>query len=140
MVYLRANRARYLIATGVGTVLFLAVLAPFVPIAAILLAGLAFGAFADFPIWPALRGPGDRLDIFIDATSICGPVKGSPFTIAQSEAVPFSAIDIPRSRENHLIGSYFALKDGRKLVVSRLAHPAGNVRRVFDEIRKHVQE
>jgi len=81
----------------------------------------------------------DRLDICIDDQTICGPVRDGVFGLAQPEVVPLSAIDLSRSRYNYAFGSYLALNDGRILVVSTLAHPARNIRRVFEAIAERTQ-
>jgi len=94
----------------------------------------------EFFLWTMRFGPDDRLDIFIDDRSICGPVKGGVFAFARPEAVPLSAVDLSRSRYRSLFGSYLALADGRRLIVSTMAHPAKNVRRVFEAVESRNRE
>ncbi|GMV91009.1 MAG: hypothetical protein AMXMBFR82_07870 [Candidatus Hydrogenedentota bacterium] len=54
--------------------------------------------------------------------------------------MPVDRIDLTRCRYNTMFGSYLALKDGRRLIVSSFAHSAENVRRVFEEVRRRVEK
>jgi hypothetical protein len=145
VVYIRGNLFRYLAICLAGPLCILVLLAPFVSGDALLMIFSALGIPLIFIDLFASRHAGemeflhsDRLDICIDAGTICGPVKNGVFGLAQPEVVPLDAIDLSCSRYNYVFGSYLALNDGRILVVSTLAHPARNVRRVFEEVRKRT--
>ncbi len=149
MVYVRANPIRYFVVFGtvagafalpalfVSRELFLVVLVFFW-----LMGELAIHAntlFGDTEPPEESLGKGG-MDIFIDERSICGPVKDGLFEFARPEAIPFDAIDLEHSQHSLLFGSYLALKDGRRMIVSSFAHSGENVRRVFEEVRRRVEK
>ncbi len=145
-VYVRANQLRYFIGVGLAIVFLPVILVAmasgdyllaFVGIP-VLSVDLAFLWFAGETEYEFLRS--DRLDIFVDEGFICGPVKDGLFELARPEAVSFDAIDLTRSQYSILLGSYLALKDGRRMIVSSFAHSAENVRRVFEEVRRRVEK
>lgn len=147
VVYTRGNLYRYLAICAAVPLCILALLAPIVSGEALLIiVSVGFGvalifidlAFLGFAPSDTQFLHSDRLDICIDDRTICGPVRDGMFGLAQPEVVPLDAIDLSCSRYSYVFGSYLALHDGRILVVSTLAHPARNVQRIFDEVRKRA--
>lgn len=152
MVYIKANEFRYLA---------LHLLIVFVPVAAVVIPlvvkadeSLVYGMFIAFDIsvtvfclrwlWTPAFGDSlthsDRFDVTIDERGVGGPIREWRFELARQEVVPVDTVDLSQSRYNTVLGSYLALKDGRRMIVSSFAHSAENVRLVFEEVRRRVEK
>lgn len=152
MVYIRANELRYLALHLL--IVFAVVFAVIVPLVVNSNESFGYALFIAFdfavtifclrwwcpPLFDDTLTFSDRFDVTIDDRGIGGPIRAGTFGFARQEVVPVDRIDLTRCRYNTMFGSYLALKDGRRLIVSSFAHSAENVRRVFEEVRRRVEK